>query len=74
MKGCIVRTSGTPSKYSPAKDNGSVDIDELMRDGTVIDDEAKRAVEEALLTHKKLGQSVVVWKDGKPVRLSPEEI
>lgn len=32
------------------------------------------AVREALLRHKKLGQSVAVWRDGKVVILSPEEI
>jgi hypothetical protein len=32
------------------------------------------AVREALLRHKKLGQSVAVWRDGKVVVLSAEEI
>jgi predicted ABC-type ATPase len=35
---------------------------------------ACRAVEEALARHKALGQSVVVWQDGKVVTLEPEEI
>lgn len=35
---------------------------------------ACRAVEEALARHKALGQSVVVWEDGRVVVLSPEEI
>lgn len=33
-----------------------------------------RAVHDALLRHKKLGQSVAVWRDGKVVILPPEEI
>ncbi|MEK7832132.1 MAG: hypothetical protein AAB401_13650 [Acidobacteriota bacterium] len=32
------------------------------------------AVREALLRHKKLGQSVAVWRDGEVVILSAEEI
>lgn len=35
---------------------------------------ACRAVEEALARHKALGQYVVVWEGGKPVRLQPEDI
>ena len=35
---------------------------------------ACRAVEEALARHKSLGQSVVVWQDGRPVLLEPAEI
>lgn len=35
---------------------------------------ACRAVEEALARHKALGQSVVVWEDGKVTTLEPEEI
>jgi predicted ABC-type ATPase len=35
---------------------------------------ACRAVEEAVARHKALGQSVVVWQDGRPVTLEPEEI
>jgi hypothetical protein len=32
------------------------------------------AVREALLRHKRLGNSVAVWRDGRVVRLRPEEI
>lgn len=35
---------------------------------------ACRAVEEALVRHKALGQSVVVWQDGKVVTIEPEDI
>lgn len=33
-----------------------------------------QAVREALLRHKKLGESIAVWRDGKVVILSPDEI
>ena len=33
-----------------------------------------RAVTAALKRHKELGQSIVVWRDGKVVTLGPEEI
>jgi 20S proteasome alpha/beta subunit len=33
-----------------------------------------RAVTAALKRHKALGQSVVIWRDGKIVELKPEEI
>ncbi|MDQ5845671.1 MAG: hypothetical protein M3539_10310 [Acidobacteriota bacterium] len=34
----------------------------------------RRAVNHALLTHKRLGNSIAIWKDGKVVIVPPEEI
>ena len=34
----------------------------------------KESVARALERHKKLGESVVVWKDGKVVMLKPSQI
>ena len=47
---------------------------ELMTEGDEIDRALQRAVREALIRHKKLGESVAVWQDGKAVILPPEEI
>jgi hypothetical protein len=33
----------------------------------------QRAVQEALWEHKQLGHHIIVWKDGKVARLSPDE-
>jgi hypothetical protein len=35
---------------------------------------AQQAVREAVLRHKKLGQSVVVWRDGKVLWIPAEDI
>ncbi len=42
--------------------------------GKEIEEIFRRAVRDALLRHKKLGQSVAAWRDGKVVVLSAEEI
>jgi hypothetical protein len=34
----------------------------------------KSAVAEAIETHRRLGQSIVVWRDGKPTWIAPEDI
>ena len=34
----------------------------------------RRAVNHALLMHKRLGNPIAVWKDGKVVIIPPEEI
>jgi hypothetical protein len=34
----------------------------------------KEAVAEAIAEHKRMGRSIVVWKDGKVVKIPPEEI
>ena len=45
-----------------------------MTDGKEVDEALKRGVREALLRHKKLGQSIVVWQDGKVVEIPPDQI
>ena len=47
---------------------------ELMSEGDEMDRAVQLAVREALIRHKKLGESVAVWQDGKAVVLPPEEI
>jgi hypothetical protein len=49
-------------------------ISRLFHEGRPIDDALAKGVREALLRHKKLGQPVAVWKDGKAVWLPPEKI
>jgi hypothetical protein len=45
-----------------------------MIDGKEIDSALQQAVREALIRHKKLGNPVAVWRDGKVVIVPPEEI
>ena len=49
-------------------------LQELFEDGKRLDYLAKEAVRDALREHKRLGQSVVVWRDGKVVTVAPEDI
>lgn len=41
---------------------------------SIIKDNIQIAVQEALEKHQKLGNSVVIAKNGKPIHLSPEKI
>jgi len=34
----------------------------------------KKAIRQVVLRHKKSGRPLVVWKDGKTVRISPKAI
>lgn len=34
----------------------------------------QRAVNHALLTHKRMGNPIAIWKDGKAVIVAPEDI
>ncbi len=49
-------------------------LQELFQDGKRLDYLAKEAVRDALRQHKRLGQSVAVWQDGKVVTIAPEDI
>jgi hypothetical protein len=56
------------------KEAKATDIEVLFREGTPIDKALKQAVREAMIRHKKEGNSVVSWQDGKIVRIKPEDI
>lgn len=50
---------------------GIYDNQELMRR---IDLGVRRGVARAIAEHKKAGRSIVVWRDGKVVKVPPEDI
>ncbi|HEX5279688.1 MAG TPA: hypothetical protein VFW28_06390 [Micropepsaceae bacterium] len=47
---------------------------ERFADLTLVEETLQRAVREALLRHKKLGNRIAVWRDGQVVELTPEQI
>jgi hypothetical protein len=49
-------------------------IQDLFLEGAPIDEALRKAVREALRRHKKLGNSIVVWRDGQIVHVSADEI
>ena len=50
------------------------DIARLFQERKPIDDALNAAVRDAVLRHKQQGQPLAVWRDGKTVWLTPEEI
>lgn len=50
------------------------DIDKIFAEGTLIDQALNKAVREAVLQHKRAGNPVAAWRDGKTVWLKTEEI
>lgn len=50
------------------------DIAAVFADGKAIERAMTQAVREAVLRHKRLGQSVFTWRDGKVVEIPPEDI
>jgi hypothetical protein len=49
-------------------------IRELFKEGTPIDDALARGVADALRRHKKLGNSIVIWRDGQIVHVPADQI
>jgi hypothetical protein len=49
-------------------------ITEIFEEGTAIDEALARAVRQALRFHKKLGNPIAVWEDGRVVWIPPEQI
>ena len=50
------------------------DIGKLFNDREGMDHALAQAVRQALLQHKRDGNPVVTWRDGKVVWIKPEEI
>jgi len=51
-----------------------IDIDKVFEEGTPIDEALRSAVLHALWRHKRLGNPVAEWRDGKVVWVQPEDI
>jgi hypothetical protein len=49
-------------------------ITELIAARKPIDEALTRGIRQAMLRHKRLGESVVGWKNGRPILIPPEEI
>lgn len=49
-------------------------IDKAFAEGKPIGDALIRGVRRALAVHKRLGQSIVIWRDGKVVWVPADEI
>ena len=47
---------------------------DLRRDAKEIEKVFRLAVREALIMHKRIGNPIATWKDGKVVIVPPEEI
>ena len=50
------------------------DIDQIFEEGTAIDQAISDGVRDALLFHKRMGNPIATWRDGKVVWIPPEEI
>jgi len=50
------------------------DIDAIFREGTQIDDAISKAAREAIDAHKREGLPIPIWKDGRTVLVSAEEL
>jgi hypothetical protein len=50
------------------------DLDPILNDSNRIERAVQRAVQDALRLHKRAGNPIAIWRDGKVVWLAPEEI
>ena len=70
-----MRSNGEDSRRTKARIEAATDLDQTIQDeDAAIDAALKEAVRAALRRHKQLGESVVVFRDGKVIELPPEEI
>lgn len=74
-KGSLVRKTGSKSSPPATAQKGKPSRRKPRTgQGAALDRAIRRETRQAVLTHKKLGQSIVVWRRGKVVWLKPSEI
>jgi len=49
-------------------------IAELLADPTIVENAVKEGVRQALLRHRREGNPIAVWRDGKVVWIPPDQI
>jgi len=49
-------------------------IEDRLRDWTGIDRAMREGLRETMLRHKRLGQPIIVWRNGQVVEVAPEDI
>ena len=49
-------------------------ISDIFRDGTAVDGALEAAARQAIRRHRQSGQPIPVWRDGKTVMVSPDEL
>ena len=70
-----MRKNGNRSDKPARGQNGkSKDVSQIFAERTLVDKALKSAVREALLDHKRAGNPICVWRDGKVVWIPPEKI
>jgi hypothetical protein len=50
------------------------DVRSIMLDTNLVEQALQKAVVQAMIRHKRLGNPIVVWRDGKVVWIPAEEI
>ena len=50
------------------------DMGAIFADGAAIERALTLAVRDAVLRHKRLGQPIAIWRDGRVVEIAPEDI
>ena len=58
----------------PLSEKKVVDIGRTIREGTLVDEAIRKAIRDAMLSHKWMGDPVVGWKNGKVVWIPADQI
>ncbi|MCY3766062.1 MAG: hypothetical protein OXH06_11635 [Gemmatimonadetes bacterium] len=54
--------------------SSSKDVSRIFEEGTLIDDALREAVRKALLQHKRKGNPIATWRNGKVVWIPAHQI
>ena len=65
---------GDPAQRPPLRPDGSVDIDRIWEEGTLLDEAMQRAFREAIRQHEFSGVPMVFWRDGKIIEMPAAEV
>ena len=59
------RNGGRSLKHTLPPSGNSKDINRIFAEGTLVDEAVWNATREAILDHKRAGNPICIWRDGK---------
>lgn len=62
------------AEANPSPSLSEMTLEQRLRDDKLIETALRRAARDALLLHKRAGNPMAVWRDGRVVWIAPEDI
>ena len=73
-KSTIVKRGSKSGRNGSSRKRKTPNVERVMADGKAIDRAINRGIRDALLQHKRAGNPIAAWANGKVVWIKPQDI